>query len=45
MLELVEDGDLFRGRSAIGCCALGARRSLLVGLRVDGSVAISSSWK
>lgn len=36
MLELVEDADLFRGRSAVGCCALGARSSWLVGIRFEG---------
>jgi hypothetical protein len=36
VLELVEDADLFRGRSAVGCCALGARRSWLVGIRFEG---------
>ena len=36
VLELVEDADLFRGRSALGCCALGARSSWLVGIRFEG---------
>jgi hypothetical protein len=36
VLELVEDADLFRGRSAVGCCALGARSSWLVGIRFEG---------
>jgi hypothetical protein len=36
MLELVEDADLFRGRSAAGCYALGARSSWHVGIRFEG---------
>jgi hypothetical protein len=36
VLELVEDAKLFRGRSAVGCCALGARSSWLVGIRFEG---------
>ena len=30
------DADLFRGRSAAGCCALGARGSWHVGIRFKG---------
>jgi hypothetical protein len=36
VLELVEDADLFRGRSAAGCCARGARSSWHVGIRFEG---------
>jgi hypothetical protein len=36
VLELVKDADLFRGRSAVGCCTLGARSSWLVGIRFEG---------
>jgi len=36
VLELVEDAVLFWGRSAAGCCALGARSSWLVGIRFEG---------
>ena len=36
MLELIEVADLFRGRSAVGYCALGARSSWLVGIRFEG---------
>ncbi len=36
MLKLVNDADLFRGRSAAGCRALEARSSWLVGIRFEG---------
>jgi hypothetical protein len=36
VLELVEDADLFRGRFAAGCCALGARSGWHVGIRFEG---------
>lgn len=36
MLELVEDADLFRGRFAVDCCALGAWSGWHVGIRFEG---------
>ena len=36
VLELVEDADLFQGRSAVDCCALGARSSWLVVIKFEG---------